>query len=87
MPNFRSEVKVLKLNIISTFYLNGIYLLQEYKMAAEKIRKFYFNGKPIEYNTLANLNQLMADIKFVYGINLNARIQAGQSTGRTYVSR
>lgn len=87
MPNFRSKVKVLKLNIIAWFYLNGIHLLQEYKVAAEKIRKFYFNEKPIEYETLANLNQLMSDIKFVYGINLNARIQAAQSSGRTYVSR
>lgn len=56
-------------------------------MAAKKVRDFYLDGKAVGNETLSNLNQMMSDIKFTYGINLNARVQAAQSNGRTFISR
>lgn len=61
--------------------------VQEYKVAAKKVRDFYLNGKAIGNDTLSNLNQMMSDIRSSYGINLNARVQAAQSNGRTFMSR
>lgn len=33
------------------------------------------------------MNLLMTDSKFLYAIDLNARIQAAKSTGRTYFAK
>lgn len=57
---------------------------EEYKLAAKKVRDFYFNGKMINFN---GLNDLMSDIHYLYGVYISARFQAAKSTGRTYFAR
>lgn len=51
-----------------------------------KIREFYFGDKHVNGETITEMNKLMTDAKFLYPINLNARIQAKSSTGRTIVA-
>lgn len=60
---------------------------KQYKLDAKKIRKFYLNGKPVNNDTLDEMNDLMTDVNFHYGIDLSARFQATKSTGRTYFSK
>lgn len=56
-------------------------LFQLYKDISQKIREFYFDGKQV---TVAQLDVLLSDVVFLYGIDLSARIQAAKSTGRTF---
>lgn len=51
-----------------------------------KVRDLYFKGNRVDNNTITGFYTLMTDVWFLYGIDLNARIQANKSTGFTYFS-
>lgn len=48
------------------------------------VRELYFKGNRVDNNTITGFQALMTDVWFLYGIDLNARIQANASTGYTY---
>lgn len=56
-------------------------MFQLYKEISQEIRQFYFDGKHV---TIAQLNMLLSDVVFLYGIDLSARIHAAKSSGRTF---
>ncbi|XP_031622611.1 esterase B1-like [Contarinia nasturtii] len=58
-----------------------------YKNISTEVRRFYFDGKQVNAETLHKMNMLMTDINFLYGIFLSARIQAAKSKGRTFFSK
>lgn len=49
-----------------------------------KVRELYFKGNRVDNDTITGFQSLMTDVWFLYGIDLNARIHANQTTGRTY---
>lgn len=49
-----------------------------------KVRELYFKGNRVDNNTITGFQQLMTDVWFLYGINLNARIHANKTTGQTF---
>lgn len=59
---------------------------QEYKDVSAKVRNLYFKGNRVDNDTITGFQSLMTDVWYLYGIDLNARIQANKSTGRTFFS-
>lgn len=51
---------------------------------ATEVRNLYFKGNRIRNDTIAGFQALMTDVWFLYGIDLNARLQSEKSTGRTF---
>lgn len=51
-----------------------------------RVRDLYFKGNRVDNNTITGFQTLMTDVWFLYGIDLNARIQSNASTGNTYFS-
>lgn len=61
-------------------------LNQEYKEMSTKVRELYFKGNRVDNDTITGFQQLMTDVWFLYGINLNARIHANKTDGHTFFS-
>ncbi|XP_031622630.1 esterase E4-like [Contarinia nasturtii] len=59
---------------------------KEYKEMSTKVRELYFKGNRVDNDTITGFQQLMTDVWFLYGIDLNARIHANRTTGHTYFS-
>lgn len=53
---------------------------------ATKVRDLYFKGNRVDNDTITGFQALMTDVWFLYGIDLNARIQANKSSGYTFYS-
>lgn len=60
--------------------------MQEYKEVSRRVRELYFRGNRVDNDTITGFYALMTDVWFLYGIDLNARIQANKSSGHTYFS-
>lgn len=67
--------------------MRNVVQFKVYKNISDQIRSFYLNGKRVNIESLNELNMLMTDINFLYGIYLSARIQATKSKGRTFFSK
>ncbi|XP_055320352.1 esterase B1-like [Sitodiplosis mosellana] len=59
---------------------------KEYKEMSTKVRELYFKGNRVDNDTITGFQQLMTDVWFLYGIDLNARIHANRTTGHTFFS-
>lgn len=88
--DFRSKVsnKVRAIFNIHLLILQYINVYQEYQEIEKRFRGHYFkNGLTSSANhsdTLKELNELLTDVYFTYGIDLFAKIHANMSTGRTF---
>lgn len=48
------------------------------------VRKFYFNDKPVDANSLQEFVKLLSDVFFIYGIDKSVKAQVARSTGKTF---
>lgn len=53
---------------------------------AVDVRNLYLRGNRIRNDTIAGFQALMTDVWFLYGIDLNARLQSDKSTGHTFLA-